>query len=76
MTNIYVMNAEERAASGIDSLPGSLDAALETLAKDQTIIDALGEHIYANFKEAKEVEFDMFRTSVHQWERDQYLKMY
>ena len=74
--NIYVMNAEERAASGIDSLPGSLDAALATLARDQVIIDALGEHIYANFKEAKEVEFDMFRTTVTQWERDQYLKMY
>lgn len=74
--NIYVMNAEERAAYGIASLPGSLDAALSTLAKDEVIIDALGEHIYANFKEAKEVEFDMFRTSVHQWERDQYMKMY
>ena len=74
--NIYVMSAEERLASGIDSLPGSLDAALSTLAKDQVIVDALGEHIYANFKEAKEVEFDMFRTTVTQWERDQYMKMY
>ncbi|HEY4622818.1 MAG TPA: type I glutamate--ammonia ligase, partial [Solibacillus sp.] len=74
--NIYVMNAEERAINGIDSLPGSLDTALATLAKDQVIIDALGDHIYANFKEAKEVEFDMFRTTVTQWERDQYMKMY
>lgn len=37
---------------------------------------ALGEHIYSNFKEAKEIEYDMFRTVVHPWERDQYLKMY
>ena len=74
--NIYVMNSAERLEHGIENLPPSLDAALATLEKDQVIIDALGEHIYANFKEAKEVEFDMFRTTVHQWERDQYMKMY
>ena len=73
--NIYVMNSAERLEHGIENLPPSLDAALATLEKDQVIIDALGEHIYANFKEAKEVEFDMFRTTVHQWERDQYMKM-
>ncbi|MGM9944606.1 MAG: type I glutamate--ammonia ligase, partial [Lysinibacillus sp.] len=67
--NIYVMNAEERKAHGIDNLPPSLDAALEALDNDEVIKAALGEHIYENFKEAKEVEFDMFRTTVHQWER-------
>ena len=51
-----------------------LDDALTLLAKDQVAQEALGEHIYANFKEAKEIEFDMYRTTVHQWERDQYLK--
>ena len=74
--NIYVMNAEERAEHGIDNLPPSLDAALLALSQDEIIIDGLGEHIYSNFKEAKEIEFDMFRTSVHQWERDQYMKVY
>ena len=74
--NIYVMSAEERLANGIDSLPGSLEAALVKLSYDQVIVDALGEHIYSNFKEAKEVEYDMFRTTVTQWERDQYMKMY
>ena len=74
--NIYVMNAEERQAHGIDNLPPSLDAALQALDNDEVIKEALGEHIYENFKEAKEVEFDMFRTTVHQWERDMYMKMY
>ena len=74
--NIYVMNAEERRQHGIDNLPPSLDAALAALAEDEVIIEGLGEHIYENFKEAKEIEFDMFRTTVHQWERDQYMKMY
>jgi len=74
--NIYVMSEEERQANGIENLPAALDDALTLLAKDQVAQEALGEHIYANFKEAKEIEFDMYRTTVHQWERDQYLKMY
>jgi len=74
--NIYVMSEEERKANGIENLPPALDDALTLLAKDKVAQEALGEHIYANFKEAKEIEFDMYRTTVHQWERDQYLKMY
>ncbi|MEA0554573.1 type I glutamate--ammonia ligase [Lysinibacillus irui] len=74
--NIYVMTEEERQANGIENLPAALDDALTLLAKDKVAQAALGEHIYANFKEAKEIEFDMYRTTVHQWERDQYLKMY
>jgi glutamine synthetase len=74
--NIYVMNAEERAEAGIGNLPSDLNDALKELAADKVIQEALGSHIYANFKEAKEIEFDMFRTNVHPWEREQYLKMY
>lgn len=74
--NIYVMDAKERAEHGITNLPANLDAALIALAKDEVAKAALGEHIYANFMEAKEIEFDMFRTQVHPWEREQYLKMY
>ncbi|HWI47472.1 MAG TPA: type I glutamate--ammonia ligase [Rummeliibacillus sp.] len=74
--NIYVMNAEERAEAGIGNLPANLNDALAALAEDKVIQEALGSHIYANFREAKEIEFDMFRTQVHQWERDQYMKMY
>lgn len=74
--NIYIMSEEERKANGIDNLPASLDDALVALDNDEVIKRALGEHIYANFKEAKEIEFEMFRTTVHPWEREQYLKMY
>ena len=74
--NIYVMTEEEREENGIGSLPGNLDDALLLLSNDKVAQEALGRHIYANFKEAKEIEFDMYRTTVHQWERDQYMKMY
>ena len=74
--NIYVMSAAELEENGISSLPGSLVEALAELEKDEVIKAALGEHIYSNYKEAKEIEYDMFRTAVHPWEREQYMKMY
>ncbi|MCK1994996.1 type I glutamate--ammonia ligase [Peribacillus muralis] len=74
--NIYVMNKEEREEVGIVDLPATLYAALETLKKDSVIKDALGEHLLEHFIEAKEIEWDMFRTQVHPWEREQYMSMY
>ncbi|RKJ34297.1 type I glutamate--ammonia ligase, partial [Butyricicoccus sp. 1XD8-22] len=74
--NIYIMTETERKANGIDNLPAALDDALVLLEKDEIVKGALGEHIYENFKEAKEIEFDMYRTVVHPWEREQYMRMY
>lgn len=74
--NIYVMSKEERIAEGIDDLPSTLAEALEKLKANETIVSALGEHIFEHFVEAKEIEWDMFRTQVHPWEREQYMRMY
>lgn len=71
--NIYQMTARERAEGGIDSLPGSLIQAIEELKKNKVIQSALGEHIYYRFLEAKQLEWDIYRTQIHQWETDQYL---
>ncbi|MEM1503408.1 type I glutamate--ammonia ligase [Domibacillus sp. 8LH] len=74
--NIYAMDKEEREAEGVRDLPATLAAALEVLKQNDTIKDALGEHILEHFIEAKEIEWDMFRTQVHPWEREQYMSMY
>ncbi|WP_282171575.1 type I glutamate--ammonia ligase [Cytobacillus firmus] len=74
--NIYVMTKEEREEEGINDLPPTLAAALEELKRDEVIVSALGDHIFEHFIEAKEIEWDMFRTQVHPWEREQYLSMY
>ncbi len=74
--NIYVMSKEERIEEGIIDLPATLAQALEELKSDEVIVSGLGEHIFEHFIEAKEIEWDMFRTVVHPWERDQYLSMY
>ncbi|MDT0159286.1 MULTISPECIES: type I glutamate--ammonia ligase [Bacillus] len=74
--NIYVMNKEERVAEGIEDLPATLAQALDQLKSNEIMVSALGEHIFEHFIEAKEIEWDMFRTQVHPWEREQYLQMY
>ncbi|MFB7302025.1 type I glutamate--ammonia ligase [Heyndrickxia sporothermodurans] len=74
--NIYVMNKQEREEAGIIDLPGTLKQALENLISDEVMTSALGEHILEHFLEAKEIEWDMFRTTVHPWEREQYMQMY
>jgi glutamine synthetase len=74
--NIYVMDKAEREENGINDLPATLKDALTELNKDEVIIKALGEHALEHFIELKEIEWDMFRTQVHPWEREQYMSMY
>ncbi|TSB46492.1 type I glutamate--ammonia ligase [Alkalicoccobacillus porphyridii] len=74
--NIYVMSKEERVEEGINDLPATLKEALNKLVADDVIVQAMGEHAIEHFIEAKEIEWDMFRTQVHPWERDQYLETY
>ena len=74
--NIYVMTRQERLENGIVDLPATLADALKNLQEDEVITKALGSHILARFVEAKEIEWDMFRTTVHPWEREQYMSQY
>ncbi|WP_249869704.1 type I glutamate--ammonia ligase [Oceanobacillus saliphilus] len=74
--NIYVMDKAEREANGIQDLPSTLMEALNLLQKDEIMVESLGEHLFEHFIEAKEIEWDMFRTTVHPWEREQYLTNY
>lgn len=74
--NIYAMTLEERERRGIKSLPGSLEEAMLELEKDSVIKEALGEHIYSRFRDAKLKEWDAYRTQVHPWELAEYLNTY
>ncbi|KOP83839.1 glutamine synthetase [Bacillus sp. FJAT-21945] len=74
--NIYIMSKEERIENGVVDLPSTLAHALENLKSDEVITSALGVHLFEHFIEAKEIEWDMFRTQVHPWEREQYILQY
>ncbi|SFU76730.1 type I glutamate--ammonia ligase [Alicyclobacillus macrosporangiidus] len=74
--NIYVMTEREKQEAGIWSLPENLGQALEELSRDEVLVQALGEHVFTHFVEAKRIEWNLYRTQVSEWEREQYLSTY
>lgn len=71
--NLYHFNEERRREIGIGMLPGSLIEAVEELERDPVIQEALGEHVYERFVEAKREEWDEYRMQVTPWELARYL---
>jgi len=74
--NIYEFDEAKREEYGITTLPSNLGEAIDALEEDEVIQDALGEHVYENFVEAKTQEYDDYRVDVSQWELDQYLETF
>jgi glutamine synthetase len=74
--NIYNMSVRERRRHRIAELPSSLNQALVQLKKDKIIQQALGEHIYKQFLQAKQLEWRTYIQQVHSWEIDSYLATY
>ncbi len=62
--------------AGLDILPGSLGEALDALKESAVMQEALGQHVYERFIEAKTQEWDQYRIYVTQWELDRYLSIY
>ena len=62
--------------AGLETLPGDLGDAIEALQADDVIQDALGQHVYERFVEAKTLEWQEYLRYVSRWELDRYLKVY
>jgi glutamine synthetase len=74
--NIYEFDEAKREEYGIDTLPTNLGESLDALEEDEVIQDALGEHVTEKFMQAKRAEFDDYRVSVSEWEKDRYLEKF
>ncbi len=74
--SLFEMDAATIAARSIRELPGTLGEALDELARDGVIREALGEHVYGHFAEAKRAEWDAYRTQVSDWEVERYLDLF
>jgi glutamine synthetase len=74
--SLFEMDATQIAAKSIKELPGTLGEALDELEKDEVIREALGDHVYSHFVEAKRAEWDEYRTQVSDWEVDKYLEQF
>lgn len=74
--NIYEMTREERMKFGVEDLPSTLYTALKALKEDTVIQAGLGPHIFRQFYHSKQIEWDMYRQQVSEWELEQYLETY
>jgi glutamine synthetase len=74
--NIFEMSYRERRKYRIDELPRDLHEALDYLERDEVVREALGEHIYERFVEAKRKEWQEYIGRVSEWELDRYLGQY
>ena len=70
------MTPDARAARGIQSLPGTLEAAIHAMEADSVVLDALGPHTSAQYINGKLREWEEYRTQVSQWELEKYLVTY
>lgn len=74
--NIFTMSQRERRRLKISELPRDMHEALDCLEKDKVIQDALGEHIYSRYLEAKRSEWREYSAMVSEWEVGRYLGKY
>ncbi len=74
--DIFEMTNAEMVAEGITVLPANLKDAIEELKVNPIAKETLGDHIFEKYIEAKEKEWDSFRTAVTQWEIENYLAIY
>ena len=74
--NNFDMTEDQRIAAHIETLPDSLVAAHAALLQDELICNTLGPHIVDGLTNITSAEWDSFRTTVHEWEIDQYFTQF
>jgi glutamine synthetase len=74
--NVFTMSHREKRRLRIDELPSNLKEAIAATRKDPLIREALGDHIFQHFTEAKLAAWHEYESTVHPWEVDRYLARY
>jgi glutamine synthetase len=74
--NLYHLDEAKLQSRKIRQLPGTLAEALDELAADEVIRDALGDHVFERFVEAKRDEWNEYRMQVSGWETARYLEAF
>jgi len=73
--DIFEFSPQKRVDVGIETLPGSLYAAIVEAEKSELLRKTLGDHIYTKIIENKKIEWDNYRIHVSQYEVDKYLSI-
>ena len=67
------MSHREKRRLRIDDLPSDLHLAVTAMKKDPLIREALGEHIFGHYVDAKLAAWTTYSATVHPWEVERYL---
>ncbi len=73
--DIYAISVEERRALGIESLPDTLEDAIELMEGSEMLAEALGEHVFEWFIRNKREEWEEYKAVVTPFELNRYLPM-
>ncbi|MBI5946840.1 MAG: glutamine synthetase [Chloroflexi bacterium] len=71
--NVFEMTEAERAARGIETLPGSLIEAIEEAEKCTLLRSALGDHVFESLIKNKRIEWERYRRHISDFELAEYL---
>jgi glutamine synthetase len=74
--NLFKMTASDRKKMGIDHLPSSLKEAQEYFEKSKLMREVIGDDLFFKLLEAKEHEWNEYRTHISEWEINNYLIKY
>jgi len=73
--NIFHMSKEDRDDLEIQSLPGTLEEAINATENSELVRGLLGDQLFAKFIANKRVEWDQYRICVTEYELDKYMSM-
>jgi len=73
--NLYDFSPQDLEKYGVGTLPQNLGSALDALAQDQVISDALGV-LAQEFIDLKRMEFVEYQRHVSDWEIKRYLEFF
>ena len=75
-TDMYQWTAEDLKKAGIELLPSNLKEAMDELAKDEVILEAMGRNFCNYYMDFKKKEWNEYHDTVSQWELDKYLTLF
>lgn len=76
LDNLYEATTEEAAARGIEQLPSTLAEAVECMAADDVVKEALGSGYAEYYIKVKREEWRQYHSAVGRWETDNYVGVY
>ncbi len=72
---IHQMNTQERKDAGVEVLPCDLNEAIRAAREGELARRVLGDSLFDKFLENKKLEWEAYRSQVHEYEIDRYLNV-